>query len=289
MAEQSLNFVHQRIRPRSKLVLFSILAVVLMLLDNRYAAVQQAKSQVATALYPLQWLAHKPVALFRQVSAYSQNQQALVAENAQLRDQQARLQLQLQQQAAQLQALDSVAAVTRLQADALPQAVSAQVISTGKNPLVDHLIIDQGSRAGIRLGDPVADEHGLLGQISAVQPLSAEVTLITNGQTVIPAMVARTGVRTLVYGKVGGLDLRYFPATASLQAGDILVTSGMDSVYPAGIPIATVLQAEAGNGAPYYRTQLQPAAGHRSARFLLVIPQQALPAAAAGSEPAPTP
>ena len=65
MAEPSLNFVHQRIRPASKLVLFGLLAVVLLMLDNRYAPIRQAKSHIATALYPLQWLANKPWAAVR--------------------------------------------------------------------------------------------------------------------------------------------------------------------------------------------------------------------------------
>ena len=97
-------------------------------------------------------------------------------------------------------------------------------------------------------------------------------------------MVSRTGVRTLVYGRAGGVDLRYFPADASLQAQDLLVTSGLDSIYPAGIPIATVQEAQAGNGSPYYRVQLSPAAQSGSARFLLVVPQQNTVTAQAASD-----
>lgn len=287
MAEQSLNFVHQRIRPASKLVLFSILSIMLLMLDSRYDALRQAKGYVATLLYPLQWLAYKPVAAAQGGLGYLQNQQMLLVQNNVLHNENARLQLQLQHQTAQIQTLSSLAAVTQLQQSALPKAAVAQIISTGKNPQTDKVIINRGSREGVRLGDPVTDAHGLIGQVSSVQPFSAEVTLITSTQMVIPAMVGRTGVRTLVYGRANGLDLRYFPADASLQAKDLLVTSGLDSVYPAGIPIAEVTRAEPGNGSPYYRTQLHAVADNRSARFLLVLPQQTVPTADSASTATP--
>lgn len=278
MAEQSLNFVHQRIRPASKLVMFVILSVVLLVLDNRYAAVQQAKSHVATALYPLQWLAHKPMAALNGAWAYLQQQHTLINERQTLLETNARLQLQIHQQQAQLQALGGLAAVSRLQQSALPQAILAEVISTGKNPSADKLFVNVGSRHGVRLGDAVTDENGLIGQVSGVQPFSAEIALLANSQAVIPVMVARTGTRTLVYGRGGGVALPYFPADALLQAGDVLVTSGLDSVYPAGIPVAEVRTVDPRTGSPYYRVALQAAADYRQVRFLLVIPQQTDPA-----------
>lgn len=274
MAEPSLNFVHQRIRPESKLVILAILSVVLMILDNRYAPLQQIKTHIATALYPLQWLARKPVAWVENGLAYTQQQHRLLSENQALRAENTRLKLHVSQQTAQIQTLGGLAAVQQLQQSALPRAILAQVVTTGNSPLPDKVLIDSGSRQGIRLGDPVADEHGLIGQVSALQPLAAEVSLLTNSEMVVPAMVARTGVRTLVYGRPGGLDLHYFPADASLKAGDLLVTSGLDSIYPAGIPIAEVLSAQAGNGSPYYRAELRTAADNRRSRFVLVVPQQ---------------
>ena len=275
MAEQSLNFVHQRIRPASKLVVFVILSVALLVLDNRYAAVQQAKSHVATVLYPLQWLAHKPVAVLNGARAYLQQQHDLIEERQTLLENNARLQLQVRQQQAQLQALGGLTAVSGLQQNALPQAILAEVISTGKNPSADKIFVNAGSRNGIRAGDAVTDENGLIGQVSAVQPFSAEIALLANSQAVIPVMVARTGVRTLVYGRAGGVALPYFPADAALQQGDVLVTSGLDSVYPAGIPVAEVTALDPRTGSPYYQVALKPAADYRQVRFLLVIPQQA--------------
>lgn len=274
MAEPSLNFVHNGLRSTSKLIVLSLFAVALLLLDNRYDVVKISRNYIGTALYPLQWLAMQPVNAVSNGMVFFEKQQNLNDENKLLKAQNAQLKLQLSQRDAQLKSVISLDHLTQLQKAALPQAQVAQIVSSDTNPLTDRFIIDKGSNHQIRQGDAVSDEHGLIGQITAVQPLSSEVTLITNSNAVIPAMVMRTGVRTLVYGRSGSLDLRYFPANASLLRNDLLVTSGMDSIYPAGIPIATVVQAQGSNGSPYYRVQIEPVAQLRNSNFVLVIPQK---------------
>ncbi|MBI0067323.1 MULTISPECIES: rod shape-determining protein MreC [unclassified Snodgrassella] len=274
MAEPSLNFVHNGLRSTSKLIVLSLFAVALLLLDNRYDVVKISRNYIGTALYPLQWLAMQPVNAVSNGMVFFEKQQNLNDENKLLKAQNAQLKLQLSQRDAQLKSVISLDHLTQLQKAALPQAQVAQIVSSDTNPLTDRFIIDKGSNHQIRQGDAVSDEHGLIGQITAVQPLSSEVTLITNSNAVIPAMVMRTGVRTLVYGRSGSLDLRYFPANASLLRNDLLVTSGMDSIYPAGIPIATVMQAQGSNGSPYYRVQIEPVAQLRNSNFVLVIPQK---------------
>jgi len=106
-----------------------------------------------------------------------------------------------------------------------------------------------------------------------VHPLTAEVHLLTDTTNTIPVMVARTGVRTLLYGGGGNIELRYFPTDADLQPNDVLVTSGLDSVYPAGIPVAKVLLTSRNAGTPFYRTELKPMAALRVSKYVLVLPQ----------------
>ena len=274
MAEPSLNFVNSGLRNTSKLIVLSLVAVALLLLDNRYSVVNATRSHIATAMYPLQWLAQQPINAFTKSMIFLESQQHLSQENKQLKEQNAQLQIRIHQQEVQLKTVAKLEQLTELQKAALPHSQVAQIVSNISNPLADRFIIDKGSQHAVMEGDPVSDENGLIGQITAVRPYSAEVTLITNGNSVIPAMVMRTGVRTLVYGHSGSLDLRYFPANASLLQNDLLVTSGMDSIYPAGIPIATVKQAQNGNGSPYYRAQIEPIAHLRNSNFVLVIPQK---------------
>ena len=112
---------------------------------------------------------------------------------------------------------------------------------------------------------------GLLGQITSVGNKHSELTLLNNAQTVIPVMVARTGVRSLLYGNLETLDLRYFPVSADLQKGDVLVTSGMDNVYPAGIPVASITTITPTSGTPFYKTTTSATANLTSTRSVLIL------------------
>lgn len=274
MSEPALNFARKGVKPASKLIMLSIAAVALMLLDNRYAAVQHAKGYAATALYPLQWLANQPANLYRYVGGFFRSQADLTAENKRLNEENSRLKLAAARTGLQLRELAELKKLYGLQQSGIRISGGAEVISNSKDPLSDKLILNKGSQNGLHAGDAVIDQNGLIGQITQVQPLSAELTLITGSRAVVPVAVARTGVRSLLYGSGGSVSLRYFPADADLRTGDILVTSGLDSVYPEGIPVAEVTQLSHAEGTPYRRVGLMPLAGFRSSRYVLVLPQQ---------------
>lgn len=287
MAEQSLNFARKGIRPGSKLIILSIISIALMMLDSRYSAVQHLKGYTATALYPLQWLANQPVRLYSHISELAQSQSSLVDENKRLNAENSRLNAQSRQNERLQRELAELKTLQSLQSGGIAATTAAEVISNGKDPLSDKLIIDKGSVNGLKTGDAVLDQYGLIGQITHVSTLSAELTLITNGQTVIPVMVARTGVRSLLYGSGGAVNLRYFPVDADLRPGDTLLTSGLDSIYPEGIPVAKITSAARSPGTPYYRVAVEPFAAFRSSKYVLTLPQKADPAAAADTSPAP--
>ena len=271
---KSLSFTRSyRERPVNRLIILSIISILLMVLDNRYAAVRQIKAYLATALQPLQWLADQPVALYDYGSTFLQSQQTLIQENQRLQTENMRLSTAIRQNNVQQLELAELKKLNLLAGSGIGDSKAAKIVSNGKNPFSDKLLLNKGSSDGLKTGDAVIDQYGLIGQISAVQPFNAELTILTNSQTVIPVMVARTGVRSLVYGDGNQISLRYFPLDADLQPGDLLVTSGMDSVYPAGIPVAKVESALRSSGTPYYRTTLSIPAAIRNSKYVLVLPQ----------------
>lgn len=188
-----------------------------------------------------------------------------------------RLQALSNQLHAQAKELKELHLLQRLQAHGIEASTTAQIISNSKDPLADKLIINRGSHHNLQVGDAVIDQNGLIGQITQVQPFSSELTLLTHSQMVIPVMVARTGVRSLLYGNGNEVSLRYFPVDADLQKDDVLVTSGLDSVYPVGVPVAKVTAVQRASGTPYYRTTVLPLAAVNSSKYVLVLPQTELP------------
>lgn len=274
MSDNSLSFTKRGISATNKLICLSLLSAALLMLDSRFAAVQTAKRYVATALYPLQWLANQPVEWYEYSSALFQSQNYLLSENQRLTEENAHLKMRARQTDLQLRELAEVKSLLFLKQNGLTEGQAAEVISNGKEPIGSRMIIDKGSQHNVQAGDAVVDDAGLIGQISQVHALSAEVTPLTDNNLTIPIMVARTGVRSLVYGGSGELSLRYFPTDADLQPNDVLITSGLDSIYPAGIPVARIVQTSRNAGTPFYRVKLEPLAALRRTKFVLVLPQQ---------------
>ena len=97
---------------------------------------------------------------------------------------------------------------------------------------------------GVQAGLPVIDARGLIGQITRVQPLTAEVTLLIERNHPVPVMIQRNGLRAVMYGMGGQAEIRHIAAHADVQVGDMLVTSGIDGVYPAGLPVAKVAMVD---------------------------------------------
>jgi rod shape-determining protein MreC len=118
----------------------------------------------------------------------------------------------------------------------------------------------------------VVDASGLVGQVSRVYPESSEVTLVSSPDQLTPVFVERTGQRGLAAGSGHGqMELRYMPAQTDIRAGDRLLTSGIDRLYPAGIPVARVSRVYRSQSSPYLRVECLPLAGLDRSRAVLVL------------------
>lgn len=275
MKESSLRFGRENNnRLLVRLICYVLLGIGLMILDSRFSAVQYLRQISATVLYPMQWIANQPVRLYQYADNLIQTQTDLLAQNRQLLEENGRLKIHLQQDKVNLSELTELKKLYALQQAGVSVLTGAEVISNGKDPLSDKLIINKGSQDGLKSNDAVIDQNGLIGQVTQVQAYSAEVTLLSSNQSIVPVMVARTGERSLLHGNGTKLDLRYFPTSSDLKPHDVLLTSGLDSVYPAGIPVAKLDEVVRASGTPYYLTSLSPFAGLRGSRFVLVLSQQ---------------
>ena len=232
---------------------------------------QPVRAAVMPMLYPVQWLANQPVQLYQYFADLSQSKSELLEQNRQLLEENGRLKIDLQRDKVNTDELRELKKLYGLQQKGIHNVIGAEVISNGKDPLSERLIIGKGSQDGLKVGDAVIDQSGLIGLLTQVHTQSAEIELISSGQSIVPVAVSRTGERNLAYGNGSGLDLRYFPTGSDLKPGDVLLTSGLDGTYPAGIPVANVSKVVRASGTPYYDTQLTPLAALRSSRFVLVL------------------
>ncbi len=279
----------QGLSATSKTLLLGLLAVLLMAADHRMQISQPIRSGVALVLSPLQWLSLQPVHAFNALTRYFgdlQNAQD-AALNFQTRTiaQAQRLQQveQLSQENAHLRQL------LELRAQVAGPAKAVQVLYDTSYPYTQRVVVDRGLLAGIVQGSAVIDTAGVVGQVTRVYPLVSEVTLLTDRAQSIPVMNARSGSRYVAHGDPqtlgGSLDLKFVPAGADMQKGDLLTTSGIDGVYPAGLHVGRIARIDRRVDSSFARVHAEPMATERGRHLLVLLPVKDWPEPPKPEEP----
>lgn len=274
-------FFKQGPKPLTRLGIYAVLSIALMIGDAQYHLLGRVREQVSVLLYPLQWLATAPFDLVRKSSDFLTTQTRLLAENRRLND----AQLAAATQSFRLKELEAENARLRELAEAqrsLPQPGKLlEILYNARDPFSARLITDRGENAGIHAGQVVVDASGVVGQIVRTQPLTSEVRLISDRNHMVPVVVDRNQLRTVVYGmgRHQPLEVRNLAPNVDIQIGDFLRTSGIDGIYPAGLPVAKVARVERQAGTAFARIFCTPLAAIDQHRFLLALePVKPLPA-----------
>jgi rod shape-determining protein MreC len=150
---------------------------------------------------------------------------------------------------------------------------AAEVLYESTDPYSRKVVIDRGQTQGLVAGSPVITEAGVIGQLTRLYPLSSEVTLLVDKDAAVPVLNVRTGSRSVALGSASGdgLELRFMAGNADVQVGDELRTSGIDGVYPPGLPVARVVDVERKSQAGFARIRLLPVASPDAVRHVLVL------------------
>lgn len=266
-------FFRQGTPALTKLVLCSALALFLMAADNRLKLTQPLRAALATVLLPAQRSLMTPVNLFYSGLDHLQGlSRALAAED--------RVRLQLVSHAERLARGEQLAqenaklrALLELRPAMQVRSVPAEVMYEAADPYSRKVFIDRGATHGVVLGAPVVNESGVLGQVTRLFPLHAMVTLLTDKDAAVPVLNTRSQQRSAAFGGADGglLELRFMAGNADVQVGDKLSTSGVDGVYPAGLPVAQVASVDRRVDSGFARVLLAPAAGIDGVRHVLVL------------------
>jgi len=267
-------FFKQGTSALTKLVMFSALSFGLMFADQHYNIVQPARWVLSLIVFPVQWVALRPQALWDHFDdVFESKQDALSAVE------QARSQLLNQSvRASQVEQLmlenRDLRQLLQLRERLGSPAMAAEVLYEAADPFTRKMILDKGALQGVQTSSPVMDEQGILGQVTRVHPLASEITLVTDREHSIPVLNTRTGARGVAFGESGGaplLELRYMATNADIEEGDMLTTSGVDGVYPPGIPVARVVKIERRADSVFARILCESLARVQGARHVMVL------------------
>jgi rod shape-determining protein MreC len=269
-------FFRQGLSALAKLGLFSTLALLLMVADARWRIVDPLRATLATALLPVQRALAVPVEAWEGGGDYLHG-----LREARRGEAKARAALVVQSEKAlrvdQLAAENAqLRALLELRPTLSVKSTAAEILYEAADPYSRKVFIDRGATQGVARGSPVVNEAGVLGQVTRVYPLTAEVTLLTDRDAAIPVINNRTQQRSAAFGGAGGganpgMELRFMAGNADVQAGDALSTSGLDGVYPQGLPVARVQGVERRADSGFARITLAPAASPDGVRHVLVL------------------
>lgn len=258
----------------TKLVFCSALALFLMVADTRFKVAVPLRAAIATVLHPVQVALLVPVEMWQGGGDYVRGLKAALANED-------KAQRALAAQAERAARADETArenarlrALLELKPALAVKSIAAEVLYEAADPYSRKLIVDRGKTHGVVAGAPVVNDAGVIGQVTRVYPLSSEVTLIIDKDAAIPVLNPRTQQRSAAYGVGAGdapMELRFMAANSDVQVGDLLTTSGVDGVYPAGLAVARVSKVERRADAGFARISLQPTAPVDGVRHVLLL------------------
>jgi len=275
----------------ARLLLLGLLSVLLMVADQRLRISQPLRATVSVLISPMQWLVLQPARLMDAAGQYF-SQLDEVQEQARTLQTRTIAQAQRLQEVEQLrQENQQLRELLDLQKQTAGPTRAVEILYETADPYSQEVVVDRGFMGGVVQGAAVINASGVVGQVTRVYPLVSEVTLLTDRDQSIPVLNARTGQRFVAFGDPatlgGSLELRFVPASADVQANDLLTTSGVDGVYPAGLHVGRVAQVDRRIDTAFARVHAQPMARHRGRHMLVLSPVSDWPERPVKAEPAP--
>ncbi|MFC0168995.1 rod shape-determining protein MreC [Pseudoduganella danionis] len=258
---------------RVKMMVFACISIALLLADSRVRTLQTVRKVAGTILYPLQMAALMPRDALYGVGDYFSSLSSLEKQVRELKRQQIASALLLQQAQQRVAENNQLRRLIDAREHLPIKSMLAEILYDARDVNSRKIILDRGSQQGLVLGLPVIDNQGVVGQVTRVFPFTSEVTLLTDKEQAIPVQLLRNGLRSVAYGrgKAGTLELRFTAPNADIQVGDIVVTSGLDGVYPAGLAVARVSQVENSAAGSFGGVICQPLGGISNNAQLLVL------------------
>jgi rod shape-determining protein MreC len=254
-------------------ILYCLLAIGLMILDKRYDQLSGIRRGLSVVVYPLQVAITSPFEAWDWLRESFRTRDALHADKARLEQELRLARFRLQRYEAMETEVRQLQGLRENTTGIAHKFIVGEVMNVDLDAFRARVMVDKGARDGVFVGQAVLDEGGVFGQVSRVSELTCEVILISDATHAIPAQVNRNGLRTVALGSgdPNHLKLPYVSTAADIVKGDLLVTSGLGGVFPAGYPVGTVIDVRRDPAASLAEVDVQPAAALDRSRLLLFI------------------
>lgn len=257
----------------SRLLAAIMLSVVLMIADFNLVQIKTVRSYLATIFYPIQQLAHTPLLMGNWLDDTFSGRKSLLEDNQRLSKDNLHLRAQQQKMLALEAENMRLRELLKSSFKVGERVLIAELLSIELDPFKQQVLINKGTQSGLYNGQAVLDASGVMGQVIHTNPLTSRVMMITDARHAIPVEINRNGIRTIAMGtgRTDALELQNLAKNADIREGDLLVTSGLGGVFPAGYPVASITEVKRTTGDSFAQISAKPIANLDRIREVLVV------------------
>jgi rod shape-determining protein MreC len=255
------------------LFFLTIVSIVVMVLDHQGRYLDKVRVWMGAAANPIYVVVQAPYDLWNWITESFADRAHLRTENARLSEELrvARVKLlQFESLNEENRRLREIRAASEGVAE---RTLIAEIIHVDVDPYRHRVRINKGTDDGVYKSQPILDAFGIVGQVVQVDKYTATIILISDSQHAIPVQVNRNGIRSIAVGTgdVGKLKLPYLTIESDVKPGDLLVSSGLDGIFPAGYPVATVTKIERNPAETFALVEAKPLAQLDRDREVLLL------------------
>jgi rod shape-determining protein MreC len=250
-----------------------MLSIVLMTLDRRSSYLQTGREWLSRGLNPFYLAIQAPLDAWNWVTESVSDRDTLRAENQRLTEELRRARVRLLQFDSLSEENRRLRAIRSASEGIADRREIAEIMRVSLDPFRHRVRINKGADAGVFKGQPVLDAFGIIGQVARVDPYGAEVILISDPEHATPVQVNRNGIRSIAVGTgdMRKLSLSFLTVEADIKVDDLLVSSGLDEIFPKGYPVARVSKVERNSAATFAIVEARPLAQLDRAREVVLL------------------
>lgn len=257
----------------ARLFFLAIISIALMVLDHRGGYLDTTRSWLQTAASPLYAVIQAPFQAWNWLTGSFADRSRLRRENAELTDELRSARVKLLRFDALTEENRRLRAIRNASQGIGERTLIAEIVRIDVDPFRHRARINKGSEDGVFQNQPVLDAFGIVGQVTHVDRTGAEIILISDNEHAIPIQVNRNGIRSIAVGTgdIHRLSLPFLTIESDVKPGDLLVSSGLDGVFPAGYPVATITKVDRDPTETFAVVEAKPLAQLDRSREVLLL------------------
>ncbi|HEY5810975.1 MAG TPA: rod shape-determining protein MreC [Povalibacter sp.] len=251
----------------------AVVSITLMVLDHRGGYLETTRSWLQTAMSPLYGVVQTPFQIWEWLTGSFSDRSRLRTQNAQLTDELRTARVKLLRFDALTEENRRLRAIRNASQGIGERTLIAEIIRIDVDPYRHRARINKGSEDGVFKGQPVLDAFGIVGQVTSVDRVGSEIILISDNEHATPVQVNRNGIRSIAVGTgdIHRLSLPFLTSESDVKPDDLLVSSGLDGIFPAGYPVATITKVERNPAETFSVVEAKPLAQLDRSREVLLL------------------